>query len=110
MQSEKRSTLMPAVSVGRQVGAEEPASILVVDDDEVVRDLLTDFLSSRGYRVLAAHDGPASLSMVEEQPRLVVLDIYLPGGMNGLKVLREIRAKRYGGGVTVLSGWKERNM
>src|SRR2546426_928393 len=79
-------------------GLDGPASILVVDDDEVVRDLLTDFLSSRGYRVLAAHDGPAALSLVDEQPRLVVLDIYLPGGMNGLKVLREIRAKRYGGG------------
>ena len=110
MQSEKRSTLMPSVSVGRQVGPEEPASILVVDDDEVVRDLLTDFLSSRGYRVLEAPDGPAALSLVDKQPRLVVLDIYLPGGMNGLKVLREIRAKRYGGGVIVLSGCQEEKL
>ena len=48
--------------------------------------------------------------MVDEQPRLVVLDIYLPGGMNGLKVLREIRAKRYGGGVIVLSGCQEEKL
>jgi len=110
MQSEKRSTLMPSVSVGRQVGPEEPATILVVDDDAIVRDLLCDFLSRRGYRVLAAHDGPAALSLVDEQPRLVVLDIYLPGGMNGVKVLREIRAKRYEGGVIVLSGCREEKL
>src|SRR5438309_6433597 len=82
VQSEKRSTLMPSVSVGRQVGPDEPATILVVDDDQIVRDLLSDFLSRRGYRVLAAHDGAAALSLVDEQPRLVVLDIYMPG-MNG---------------------------
>jgi two-component system CheB/CheR fusion protein len=109
VQSEKRSTLMPSVSVGRQVGPDEPATILVVDDDEVVRGLLTDFLSRRGYRVLAAHDGPAALSLVDEQPRLVVLDIYMPG-MNGVKVLREIRAKRYAGGVIVLSGCEEEKL
>lgn len=111
VQSEKRSTLMPSVSVGRQVGPEEPASILVVDDDDVVRDLLTDFLTSRGYRILAAADGPAALALLSEQPpRLVVLDIYLPGGMNGVKVLREIRAKRYAGGVIVLSGCQEEKL
>ena len=109
LQSEKRSTLMPSVSAGRQVGLEEPATILVVDDDQVVRELLTDFLSSRGYRVLAAPDGPAALSLVDEQPRLVVLDIYLPG-MNGVKVLREIRARRYAGGVIVLSGCQEERL
>src|SRR2546426_8267649 len=109
MQSEKRSTLMPSVSVGRQVGPEEPATILVVDDDQIVRELLTDFLSRRGYRVLAAPDGHAALSLVDEQPRLVVLDIYLPG-MNGVKVLREIRAKRYAGGVIVLSGCQEEKL
>ncbi|OLD38216.1 MAG: hypothetical protein AUI21_07690 [Nitrospirae bacterium 13_1_40CM_2_62_10] len=100
---------MPSVSVGRQVGPEEPATILVVDDDQIVRELLTDFLSRRGYRVLAAPDGHAALSLVDEQPRLVVLDIYLPG-MNGVKVLREIRAKRYAGGVIVLSGCQEEKL
>jgi CheY-like chemotaxis protein len=109
VQSEKRSTLMPSVSLGRQVGPEEPAKILVVDDDPIVRDLLTDFLSRRGYRILAAHDGPAALSLVDEQPRLVLLDIYLPG-MDGVKVLREIRAKRYTGGVIVLSGCQEEKL
>ena len=109
VQSEKRSTLMPSVSVGRQVGPDEPATILVVDDDQIVRDLLSDFLSRRGYRVLAAHDGAAALSLVDEQPRLVVLDIYMPG-MNGVKVLREIRAKRYAGGVIVLSGCQEEKL
>jgi DNA-binding response OmpR family regulator len=109
VQSEKRSTLMPSVSLGRQVGPEEPAKILVVDDDPIVRDLLTDFLSKRGYRILAAHDGPAALSLVDEQPRLVLLDIYLPG-MDGVKVLREIRAKRYTGGVIVLSGCQEEKL
>src|SRR5438552_17849342 len=64
MQSEKRSTLMPSVSVGRQVGPDEPASIWGVDDEEVVRCLLTDFRSSRCYPALAAPDGQAAPSLV----------------------------------------------
>lgn len=84
-----------------------PASVMVVDDDPVIRDLLTDFLSQRGYRVLTAKDGAAALTMVDERPpALVVLDICLPD-MSGVTVLREFRARKYFGAVIVLSGTRE---
>lgn len=101
---------LPSGAVGRPLGQEDSASILVVDDDPIVRDLLTDFLGKRGYRVVTAHDGPAALTILSNQtPRLVVLDIYLPG-MNGVKVLREMRAQHFGGGVIVLSGTQEERL
>lgn len=88
-----------------RTGRQEPASIMVVDDDRVLRELLADFLITRGYQVLAAQDGQAALSMFDEKPpQLVILDIHLPGGMNGVKVLRELRARGYAGAVIALSG------
>lgn len=98
---------LPPRTANWRVGLQERASIMVVDDDRVLRELLADFLTKRGYRVLTAQDGPAALAMVAESPpQLVILDIYLPG-MNGVKVLRELRARGYAGGVIVLSGSQE---
>lgn len=95
---------------GAQTGTQEPALILVVDDDPAIRDLLMDFLRKRGYRVQTAQDGQTALASVERgAPQLIVLDIYLPG-INGVTVLRELRAKRYAGGVIVLSGSKEEKL
>jgi len=101
---------LPRSGGGGQVGVQEQASILVVDDDPVVSDLLTDFLTQRGYRVRKAHDGPEALSSVQQAaPQLIVLDIYLPG-MSGVAVLQELRARRYAGGVIVLSGSTEEKL
>jgi DNA-binding response OmpR family regulator len=79
------------------------ASILVVDDEQEVCALLTEFLTSRGFRVQSAQDGPTALALVEsEQPHLIVLDIMMPG-MNGIEVLRRLRANKYAGGVMMLT-------
>lgn len=78
-------------------------SILVVDDDLQICELLQRFLSLRGYRVRAAQDGPQALAAVEQEvPQLVVLDMNMPG-MNGVEVLRKLRAKQYAGGVILLT-------
>jgi len=79
------------------------ATILVVDDEPTLRDLLAQFFTLRGYRVRVAQDGPEALALVEqEQPQMVLLDMYMPG-MNGLEVLRALRAKPYTGGVIALT-------
>jgi len=79
------------------------ASILVVDDEQEVCELLTEFLTSRGFRVQSAQDGPTALALAEhERPHLIVLDIMMPG-MNGIDVLRELRANKYAGGVMMLT-------
>jgi len=78
-------------------------SILVVDDEPPICELLQRFLSLRGYQVHVAPDGPQALAAVErEAPQLIVLDMNMPG-MNGVEVLRKLRAKQYTGGVILLT-------
>nr|MBI3613414.1 response regulator [Nitrospirota bacterium] len=96
----------PAAGLPNRVASAESregATILVVDDEAMIRNLLTKFLTLRGYRVRAAQNGAEALAMVaQQQPDLVILDMYMPG-MNGLEVLRELRARHYAGGVVALT-------
>jgi len=86
------------------VAAGDGDFILVVDDEPQIRDLLKRFLTLRGYKVRVASDGQQALTMVEQQaPQLIVLDVYMPG-INGVEVLRQLRRKKYTGGVILLTG------
>jgi DNA-binding response OmpR family regulator len=68
-------------------------TVLVVDDESVVRDVVVQYLRREGYRTLEAADGDTACTLVErEQPDLVVLDLMLPG-TDGLAVCRWIRAR-----------------
>ncbi|MCZ6632553.1 MAG: sigma-54 dependent transcriptional regulator [bacterium] len=70
------------------------ARILVVDDRPVNVKALRIRLSSVGYEVLEATNGPDALSLVEqEHPDLVLLDVMMPG-MDGFEVCRRIKAKQ----------------
>jgi len=65
--------------------------ILVVDDDPKIVALVRMYLERERYRVVTAADGRAALRAIEEhRPRLVVLDLMLPG-LDGLAVVREAR-------------------
>jgi DNA-binding response OmpR family regulator len=65
--------------------------ILVVDDDNTVREVLRRYLTRDGHEVIEASDGVTGLNLaLTQQPDLVVLDLMLPG-MDGLEVCREIR-------------------
>jgi DNA-binding response OmpR family regulator len=67
-------------------------TILVVDDEPTIVEVVGLYLQREGFRVVTAADGAAALSMVEqERPDLVVLDLMLPG-LGGLEVLRRLRA------------------
>ncbi len=66
--------------------------ILVVDDEEVIRNLLHDFLTERGYRVDTVITGEdAVIDVRKKHYDMVITDLFLPG-MSGLDVVREIRA------------------
>ncbi len=68
--------------------------ILVVDDNELNRDMLSRRLRSRGYEVTVAEDGARALALVESGSfDLVLLDIMMPG-LSGIEVLRLVREKR----------------
>ena len=67
--------------------------ILVVEDDDDIRELVSFSLEDEGYRVEQAADGIRGLEMAEElKPDLIVLDLMLPG-MDGLSVCRELNRK-----------------
>ena len=79
-------------------------TILVVDDEPLIRDLIVQFLSLRGYRALGVKDGPDALAMVEQAPPdLILLDLFLPG-MDGAEALRQLRQRDYAGGVILITG------
>jgi len=71
-------------------------TVLVVDDDRVVRELLTTVLVDAGYHVLQAEDGPRALDMLATaEADVVLLDHHLPG-LTGVEVLRRLRATAAG--------------
>ena len=71
--------------------SDRQSRVLVVDDDDTVREVLRRYLTRDGHQVLEAADGITGLNLVRsEQPDLLVLDLMLPG-MDGLEVCREIR-------------------
>jgi PAS domain S-box-containing protein len=69
-----------------------PATLLVVDDEEFNRDMLSRRLQRAGYGVVVAEDGHRALEAIDSRPPdLVLLDIMMPG-LNGYDVLKRIRA------------------
>jgi CheY-like chemotaxis protein len=72
--------------------ASQQYSLLVVDDNEMNRDLLSQRLERQGYRVTVAVDDRQALELLDrEQFNLVLLDIMLPV-MNGYQVLEQLKA------------------
>ena len=69
--------------------------VLVVDDDEGVRELVETLLSDAGFAVASANDGTTALEIFERQAvDLAVVDMRLPGGLNGLETVRRARARQ----------------
>jgi len=69
--------------------------VLVVDDDAPIRRMLKRTLSASGFEIEAVADGGTALARVERSlPDVIVLDVGMPG-MDGLAVLRRLRAKRW---------------
>jgi DNA-binding response OmpR family regulator len=67
------------------------ASVLVIEDETDINNLIRSHLEAEGHTVYQAFDGPSSLMLVERHnPELVILDWMLPG-MDGLAVCRQIR-------------------
>ena len=68
------------------------AKILVIDDEQGIRDLLDTLLSRKGYDVVLAESGRKGLELFRrERPDVVVLDLKMPG-MDGLAVLQQVHS------------------
>ena len=68
-----------------------PKKILLIEDDDMLRDLITKRLTKGGYQIVQSIDGISGLKAVEdEKPDLVLLDIVLPG-IDGYEILGKIK-------------------
>ena len=75
-------TLMEAV---------EQVRILVVDDEEIIRNLLQDTLSKTGYKTKTAKDGQEAIELIENEPfEIIITDLKMPG-MNGVELLQHVQ-------------------
>lgn len=69
--------------------------ILVVDDESIVREMLSSILTKQGYTVLSAETGQEALQLCEQHAgaiRLLITDMLMPG-MNGLELVRKVHAQ-----------------
>jgi len=80
--------------------------ILVIEDDESVRDVLRPFLQETGFEVTTAESGVTGVDMLRtEKFDLILTDLKLPGGIDGMGVLREVTANKINVPVIVLTGY-----
>jgi DNA-binding response OmpR family regulator len=69
-----------------------PETIIVVEDDHNISDLVAMYLRREGYRVLQAGDAESGLACIDrEHPKLLIIDIGLPGELDGLELCRQVR-------------------
>jgi len=80
--------------------------ILIADDDEIIRKLLSKFLEGRGYSFFLASSGREALEVIRnDSPRIAIIDIKMPGFIDGLGVLRHIKKGTKNIGVIVITGF-----
>ena len=84
-------------------------TVLVVDDEPIVRMLIIDVLTDLGYTAIEAADGPEGLRIVQSEERidLVVSDVGLPGGINGRQLADAARQSRPDLKVLFITGYAE---
>ncbi len=89
--------------------AETGETVLIVDDEPVIRLLVSEVLRDLGYAALQAADGAAGLRHIAEGPRidLLVTDVGLPGGMNGRQLADAARARQPDLLVLFITGFAE---
>jgi len=101
--AEKQAAPLPDASLG---GTE---TVLLVEDEESVRQLVRDTLDAKGYRVLEADSGEAGLAAAarhEGKIELVITDVVMPG-IGGRELVRQLAQSRPATKVLYLSGYTE---
>lgn len=80
-----------------------PATVLIIDDDESLRDTVHLLLEAEGFRVVTAADGKTGFNQaVTTRPDLIIVDLRLPG-MSGTEICKQIRASGISTPIIVLS-------
>src|SRR5262245_39363491 len=89
--------------MGARIGMKP--NLLIVDDEQVIREVLTEKLTKSGYQCVAAGNGPEALKRLESDHTLslVLSDIDMPG-QNGLSLLRDIKSRNADIDVVMVTG------
>lgn len=81
---------------------DQKRKILIVDDDDSLRNALKDKINQEGFDALTASDGEEGLKIgIKEKPDLILLDVFMPK-LNGIKMLKKLREGEWGEHVPVL--------
>ncbi len=84
--------------------SKSPTTILIVDDEEQIRESMRGVLADEGYAIRLAENGRRGLEILDkEKPALVILDVWMPE-MDGIEFLREVRKRHPKTRVVVVSG------
>ena len=104
---DRASNPKPVEREAQKTGGSE--TILVVEDNELVRQLVEKMLASLGYEVVSASDGNEALSLIEGEDNIDLLftDVVMPGGLSGRQVADRARAIRPDLPVLFTSGYTE---
>jgi DNA-binding response OmpR family regulator len=87
------ATLSAYEKVGTQTGEQARSTVLVCDDEDVIRDVVVRYLEHEGMRTLQATDGERAKQIIEaDPPDLVIVDVMMPK-VNGLDLCEWIRSK-----------------
>ncbi len=99
----------PPVRTPRTAYGGHGETVLIVDDEAVIRMLITDVLGAAGYEIIQAADGGAGLKVLDSDARvdLLITDVGLPGGLNGRQVADAARVLRPALKVLFITGYAE---
>ncbi len=86
------TTYTPIISIRREKGDNRQTTVLVIDDDQSMLEIMRRMLASEGLRVLTASSGTEGLQLARaERPDVICLDIVMPG-LDGYSVLRTLKS------------------
>lgn len=93
------------LAVGTMGGGSEPASVLIVDDQAELAEMMAAMIKREGHNVRVATSGPAAVAAVEQQvPDLVLTDLGMPG-MSGLDLADALHERWPALPVALVTGW-----
>ena len=104
---ERRRTVRTDEKAGTEKAGLAPRRILLVEDDPMVRDVTVGALRAQGMVVTEAADGREALAFLDARGAfdLVISDLILPGGMSGLDVREQVRARWPACRVLLMTGY-----
>ncbi len=104
---------IPAVADSNQAPVHGSGRILVMDDEDLVRDVLFKSLTHLGYEVVSAHEGNEAVTLYEQALKsgrpfdAVIMDLTIPGGMGGKEAMIKLRDINPGVKAIVSSGYSD---